>query len=307
VVVKKVVWWLVVVAVAVAVVGCDPPEEYPVPAPEPTPVQPKPEPQPDPDPTGNGWSELPEIITSATTSVGTHFVTLGSVERRNYTLLYDTAERVALWVAYPLHSLYLGSVGRTDAWAYDPLFGQNEQMPIVNGSYGVKGFDRGHQIPSADRQASYTANAQTFYATNMTPQNSTLNQGEWAKLEGWVRDRAADSKAGGRSDTLYVVTGCVLTTAESPTVERLTKSGVSGAVPKAYYKVLVRTRSGDATVPEGADAECIGFWVENRAPSDGFEAWAVSVATIEALSGQTFFPQIDPTLKQTFNTTDWAL
>jgi endonuclease G len=283
--------------VCALVVGCEPDNRYQYPTP----------PEPEPTPEGYEWSELPEIHTSATTAVGTHFVTIGSVERRNYTFLYDTAEKVALWVAYPLHSVYLGNVGRTDAWAYDPLFDQSEQMPIVNGGYGQRGYDRGHQLPSADRLATYETNAQTFYATNMTPQNSTLNQGQWASLEGWVRKRAAESHVGGRSDTLYVVTGCVLTTAESPTVEYLTKNGIKGAIPKAYYKVLVRTRSGEATVPWEDDAECIGFWVENRAPSGGYASWAVSVAEVEALSGHTFFPQIDPEVKETYSATAWAL
>jgi endonuclease G len=284
-------------AMLAMIIGCDKGNGFQYPTP----------PEPEPLPTGYVWSELPEIYTSANTAVETHFARIGGVNRRNYTMLYDTSEKVSYWVAYPLHSVYLGNSGRTDAWAYDPSFAESEQMPIAFGGYGVRGYDRGHQLPSADRQATIEANEQTFYATNMTPQNSDLNQGEWASLEGWVRKRAAESHTGGRSDTLYVVTGCVLTTAEEPSVEHLSKNGVEGAIPKAYYKVLVRTRSGKATVPWNTDAECIGFWVENRAPSDGYASWAVSVAEVEARTGHTFFPKIAPSVKQTYNAATWAL
>jgi endonuclease G len=221
-------------------------------------------------------------------------------------MLYDTEEKVSYWVAYPLHSVYLGSSGRTNVWAYDPLFTQSEQMPL-HSAYGWGGYARGHQLPSADRQATAEANEQTFYFTNITPQDYDLNGGQWASLEGWVRKKAAESHLGGRSDTLYVVTGCALTTPDDSQIQRREKNGVRGAIPKAYYKVLLRTRSGKAAVPWGADAECIGFWVENHTPSDGYVDWAMSVAEIEALTGHTFFPKIDPSVKQTYNASAWAL
>ena len=43
--------------------------------------------------------------------------------------------------------------------------------------------------------------AQTFYFSNMTPQNYSLNQNPWAALEKMARDNWMCS------DTLYVVTG----------------------------------------------------------------------------------------------------
>ena len=64
-----------------------------------------------------------------------------------------------------------------------------------------KNYSRGHQIPSADRTATDELNSQTFYASNITPQNGDFNGGIWASLEGKIRENMCQ-------DTLYVVTGC---------------------------------------------------------------------------------------------------
>ena len=38
---------------------------------------------------------------------------------------------------------------------------------------GIDGYDRGHQLPSADRLTTKADNATTFYYTNITPQTGT--------------------------------------------------------------------------------------------------------------------------------------
>ena len=92
----------------------------------------------------------------------------------------------------------------------------------INRSYGT-GYARGHQIPSADRQEAMSAMPH-LYSTNITPQDFDFNGGIWAGLEMDVRDICY------KSDTLYVVTGCVL---GSTTIYN---AGHSVNVPAAYFK-----------------------------------------------------------------------
>lgn len=295
-----------VLAVAIAAVmmvmtGCDDTPGYSYP----TPIVPTPE----PPPPGYVWTELPEISEDlpAKQKVVTHFETFGGKRGRNYTMLYDTEERVAYWVAYPQHTIYLNNTPRQDNWAYDPEISKLPsvtQMPIVTGGYGKYGYDRGHQIAAADRTSSRAAMDQTFYVTNMTPQNSTLNGGQWANLEKWVRDRALQPN---RYDTLYVVTGCAIRTASDPTVQYIETRGVKSAVPKAYFKVLLRTRSAKPKFPSDSDFECIGFWMENAAPSQSYTKYVKSVAEIEQLAGFTFFPSLSTASKRTLNPAQWAI
>ncbi len=258
---------------------------------------------------GYVWREIPVIPDDlpADQQAITHYITVKNKRVRNYSMLYDTDEKVSYWVAYPMHPMYTSGPGkRSDVFTYDPAFPYNEQMPVTgNNTYG-SGWSRGHQIASADRYVTQEANDQTFYVTNMTPQNYDLNGGQWATLESWVRTKAADSK---RSDTLYVVTGCVIRTAESPNVSYVTKNGVRGAIPKAYYKVLLRTADGARTYPTSENGMCIGVWMENKAPAGG-DVWQnhlTSVADIEELTGQTFFPAISATVKETYSASAWGI
>ena len=105
---------------------------------------------------------------------------------RNYQMLYDTKERVAHWVAYPMYESIMGSGNRTDAYnTFDPNVPHEQQQTLARGYGG--GYDRGHMMPSADRNYNTTVNRITFYNTNMTPQISSMNQGIWNQLEGAVR------------------------------------------------------------------------------------------------------------------------
>lgn len=284
--------WVVPLAALVLLAGC---EKTPV---ETTPVEPD----------FHGWMELPQIPEQLPENqkVITHYETFGGRYGRSFTMMYDTEEKLSYWVAYPLHPVYFGKAIRQDLFPFDPEVPSSLQMP-VNGKYNgyrYNSYQRGHQIPSADRTATQPANDQTFYITNMTPQNGTLNMGEWARLEAFVRTKASQS---GRQDTLYVVTGCVIRTASDNSVDYLPKEGVKGAIPKAYFKVLLRTNSGKAKFPSDYDAQCIGFWMENTAPAHDYQKYVKTVAEIEALTGQTFFPALSAATKSRYWLGDWGL
>ena len=178
------------------------------------------------------WAELPANKSNANYQYVTHYALLSNQTVRNYSFCYDKSKKAALWVAYPIHSSYLGSLSRSDAWAYDPIIPIANQ-PNLERSYKSP-YDRGHQLPSADRLANYELNAQTFYFTNMTPQLNRLNQDMWANLELKVRQNSC-------SDTLYVVTGAFFDNNNTTT----DGAGNTVALPSNYFKVLLRTKSGN--------------------------------------------------------------
>ncbi|MBQ9192197.1 MAG: DNA/RNA non-specific endonuclease [Bacteroidales bacterium] len=195
---------------------------------------------PQPEETGGSstkrrWMELPETKDGDGLNFYTHDMTLQGRKVRNYSFYWDSGNLVARWVAYPLNNALRGSGSRTDAWALDPLLPASQQ-PVVTSTFR-NGWTRGHQIPSADRLNS-EANAATFYGTNMTPQDYDFNGEIWARLEGTVRSWAS------KSDTLYVVTGCVVNGSSQYTTD---VTGKRITVPVAYYKaVLSKTTSSAA-------------------------------------------------------------
>lgn len=227
------------------------------------------------------WLELPAVKDTADRVFITHDMERNGARVRNYALWFDTGNRVSRWVAYPLYGGLTSGAARTDQWTYDPKVPRRFQA-VAASSYGVPGLDRGHQLPSKDRLFSEAANHTTFYYTNITPQNSDLNAGLWEKLESHIRSRI------GSSDTLYVVTGCVLATASDGAIEYIKDNkGQDVAVPKAYYKVVLRYKAGEANGGYSA----IGFWMENKAygATSLSKAFARTVDEIEALTGFDFF------------------
>ena len=183
------------------------------------------------------WMELPKTQDDDGKDFLWHMTDVNGKTVRNYSCYWSYSDRVSIWVAYPLCKDYLGSLGRTEAWGFDPLLPAASQQNVSGGYWaGNNGYyDRGHQIPSADRTASYGMNAATFYGTNMTPQKNVFNAGIWASLEGKVRDW---SKA---SDTLYVVTGCVVKDAPYYALDRANNRIPA---PTAYFKALLRYQKG---------------------------------------------------------------
>ena len=175
------------------------------------------------------WIELPEINTEGIFA-GTHgFFTrqMRSVPGvRNYSFLYSYGDYVSEWVAYPLNKALIGSGLRNNSYGFDPMLPQNVQ-PNITTSYGG-GYDRGHQIPSADR-LNTADNPTTFYATNMTPQLSDFNRGIWSQVESQVSEWAQ------QSDTTYVITGCV--TKGGGLIWNT--SGFNVRIPSAYYKAVI--------------------------------------------------------------------
>lgn len=223
------------------------------------------------------WMEMPADCSG--TDVYTHTFTKDNETYRNYSFGWDHKNRIALWVAYPLSRFYMtGKVDRTNSWGLDPYFSDAEQPVLFRGFREYPTYDRGHQIPSGDRKCCYEANAQTFYGTNMTPQlGPNFNQGIWNALENQVRVWAR------KSDTLYVVTGCVI----PPRPEYATDNhGKSIPVPSAYYKALLRYDS--QSDPQFSAA---AFWLEHKDYYDNTitKDMSLSIDELEAKTGLDLF------------------
>ena len=262
------------------------------------------------DVTKMGWAELPEMDDDNLQYVAHFAADAQGKSVRNYSMGFDKSKKAALWVAYPMHTSYTsGNAGRTDDWVANPLISIGDQ---ANVSYSYKedsgsaaDYNRGHQIASADRQASAQMNAQTFYFSNSTPQQSAFNGGIWGTLENAVRNKQC-------SDTLYVVTGAHF--ASGVTMPKAyDANGDNAPVPTHYYKVLLRTKKGNIGKPisdcSASELIAIGFLMEhpksNTSLDKSFKEYAVSVEEIEELTGHTFFPTAPAEVKSSFKLSDW--
>jgi len=235
--------------------------------------------------TAKGMMEMPLITDEANFYAHTSILRFNRV--RNYAFSYNPDAHLANWVAYPLYENFTKSrvprydavVSTNKAWAVDPYVTTTNVSTGGSYEWSTKGYSRGHQLPSADRLGGAMANIQTFYTSNVAPQGTKFNGGIWEQLEeavrGWVPSEKNEPK-----DTLYVVTGCV-TDAECPTVKD--HDGKAVAIPKAYYKALLRLKGGSYI---GA-----GFYLEHKEEiaNGDFKDYAMSLKDLEAKTGMTFF------------------
>ncbi len=226
-----------------------------------------------------GWMELPATDTERPGFTWTYHnmeLTAG-IPVRNFSLYYSHEDKIAHWVAYPMNQGLIGTGGRTNEWGYDPNIPEEDQAALVLGSYSGP-YDRGHQLPSADRLRR-DANIQTFYSTNMTPQRSDFNQNVWGVLEGKVRTWMS------AFDTLYVVTGCV------PSEDNFTRDRQQKEIniPAAYYKALLGYKK--ATSDSKEKYYGIAVYLDHDTPGETqlSKSMAMSIRTLEDKLGMNFF------------------
>lgn len=198
--------------------------------------------------------------------------------KRSYSAYYDYDNFLSLWVAYPLCAGNIGTGERTEAFSLDPLVPREKQQYNLSGyKEGNAGtFSRGHQIPSADRLG-WRTNIETFFGTNMTPQNTNLNGGTWDALENRVRKWARSSE----TDTLYVVTGCSVA---GSTKYVLDSDEKHIPVPTGYYKALLR-------LSKDGKWSATAFWFDNESKKGTTidKSMAITVDDLEKKVGVDFF------------------
>lgn len=232
--------------------------------------------------------ETPRILSDGLTVVVSHDVAINGKKVVTYELEYDKSKFHSRWVAFRFDgNTRAQSVGRSDEpFMDDPSL--SSTLHIGYKGFGP-GYDRGHLCASADRLYDRTANEQTFYMSNMSPQLSSFNQGYWVTLESQVQ-KLGRSKT--FSDTLYVVKGGTIK--EGQIKSYITRNnGNKVAVPKYYYMALLKVKNGVY--------HSIAFWMEhkeygysykNKAPLSEIMSHAVSVNELEQLTGIDFFPNL---------------
>jgi endonuclease G len=229
----------------------------------------------------------------------------------NFSLEWDNTKKHSRWVAFSFDSWTAqDKVGRSDAWALDPLLPAN--MQTSNDDHKNDGFARGHLVASEDRVYTQLANEQTFYYSNMSPQLNAFNGGIWMSLEGLVRDwgrsgvyRTLHVTKGGTLDKLQPnLKGDADQSGQSSTAEGYTIHGV--AVPKYYFMaVLGETLTGSY--------QAIAFILEHKPQGtvgkDVLKTLPVSVSELQTQTGIDFFCNLpdgtESEVEQAFNLTDW--
>lgn len=193
------------------------------------------------------------------------------LKRKGYTLSYNADYKTPQWVAWELTKKETrGKEGRTDKFLPDP---DVRGAKAYTGDYTKSGYDRGHMAPAADMKWSRRAMEESFYMSNICPQNANLNRGDWNDLEEKSRQWAKKYGA------VYIACGPIY---DSKRPKRIGNNKV--AVPDAFYKVIL--------INDKKKPQAIGFIFPNKAGHKPLKKYIVTVDSVEKRTNIDFFPAL---------------
>lgn len=193
------------------------------------------------------------------------------VRHTGFTLSYNPEMLTPNWVAWELNrSETEGEEGRENKFSPDPDL---PEPRVTHRDYSNSGYDRGHMAPAADMKWSEQSMKESFYTSNICPQNRKLNRDDWKDLENACRDWAQTY------GTIYIACGPIY---DSATPQRIGEHGV--AVPDRFYKVvLVYNRKKPFT---------LAFLFKNEAHHQALSKYQTTVDQVEEITGYDFFAKL---------------
>lgn len=198
------------------------------------------------------------------------------IQRTGYTLAYDAKNKTPQWVAWELtNEETRGKEERTNDFQPDPeVIGTK----VVTYDYSGSGYDRGHMAPAGDMKWSKQAMQESFYMTNICPQDHNLNTEDWNDLEMKSREWAR------RYGKVHIVCGPIYKGIRN---EYIGEHRVK--VPDAFFKVIL--------IDDARKSYALGFLFENKAGERPLKEYLVSVDEIERITGMDFFSVLPDNLE----------
>ena len=198
------------------------------------------------------------------------------IHRTGYTLAYDAKTRTPQWVAWELTKKETqGTEERSNDFQPDP---DVKGAKVVTKDYSHSGYDRGHMAPAADMKWSKKAMMESFYMSNICPQDHNLNTSDWSELENKSRQWAR------RYGKVYIVCGPIYNGKRN---EYIGDHRVK--VPDAFFKVVL--------INEKKKQCAMGFYFENEAGERKLQEYLVPVDRLEQLTGMDFFSALPDNLE----------
>ena len=197
------------------------------------------------------------------------------VKHTYYTLSYNEKHEQAEWVFYNLKKEYLKSNNFKR-----PYFIQDPKVTTASAdwrNYKNSGYDKGHLCPAGDMDFDQQAYEDTFFTSNISPQNHEFNSGIWNRLEQKTRYWAAQFEG------LYVVTGGVLKDYSQ------TIGSEKVVVPNSFYKILFHHSRGNYKM--------IAFLIPNKKSDRPLYDYVIAVDELETITGIDFFHNLEDAIE----------
>lgn len=243
---------------------------------------PSPDPEPEKPSKYAGRIEIPALRSGNMYKFVTHTTQENNKEIITYSYEYDCYKMHSRWIACTFSTATSDkNVGRNENFTEDMSLPPAYRLGAK--AFSGSNYSRGHLIASGDRQYSVSANKQTFYMSNMSPQiQDGFNGGIWLKLEEQIQRKGYNIT--NSKDTLYVVKGGTIR--DDQILKYISDGSHQIAVPKYYFVALLSLKDGKYSA--------IGYWFEhksydNKEPVSNYE---VTIDELEAKTDIDFFPNL---------------
>lgn len=206
------------------------------------------------------------------------------VRHIGYTASYNHQTLCPDWVAWELTADELdGTADGQYPFSRDP----DVKFPKASREdYSNSGWDKGHMAPRADMKWNYRALEESYYFTNICPQDHEMNSQAWRKIEELTRRMAR------RFGSVLVVCGPIYDSAERRHI-----GPACVHVPDRFFKALA--------FESGGQWYAVGFLVENNRQSRSPRTYAVPVDSVEAVIGRNLFPRLAEDVEASYNWSNW--
>ena len=205
------------------------------------------------------------------------------VRHLGYTASYNHQTLCPDWVAWELTTDEAnGTLDGQYSFSWDPVVSRPKAS---REDYSNSGYDKGHMAPRADMKWSRQALEESYFFTNICPQDHEMNAQAWRKIEELTRRLAR------RYGSVLVVCG--------PVFDSVNHRHIGPAcvhVPDRFFKALA--------VRVGEEWHTVAFLVENNRQSRSPRHYAVPVDSVEALLGRDLFPTLPETSEADY---DWNI
>ncbi|XP_050417889.1 nuclease EXOG, mitochondrial [Patella vulgata] len=217
----------------------------------------------------------------------------------NHVLNYDQSRKIPSWVAEHITQDKLkGEANRKHSY-FKPDPNLNSKFNAGNDDYLKSGWSRGHMTPAGNHKYNQKAMNDSFYLSNVVPQNYENNAGFWNRFELYCRDLTKKFK------DVRVITGPVfLPDLEESEDKIFIKYQLIGkrqvAVPTHLYKVVIAESDNNKPIALGA------FIVPNK--PIGYDKqltdFMVPLEILEEKTGLTLLPKLDQSMTKNLCSVD---
>lgn len=197
-----------------------------------------------------------------------------------YTISYNDSTRQPNWVMWQLLGEHVmkRKEGVWNDYMEDPNIKEENRATLAD--YYSSGYDRGHMCPGGDCNWNDDGRFETFYLSNMCPQNPNLNRGDWKEIE--IACRQWAQKYG----CVYIVCGPIFFKSQ----EHVRIGSNMIPVPEAFFKVIL---CPSELAPKG-----IGFICRNTDGNRKKDFYVNSIHQVERVTGYKFFTNLNDSIKK---------